>query len=375
MNIRRHGAKVITLVVVGSMPLLGLSAVASAKAAVGSAKWCAAHPVLAKTKPACSTSTGKGTGGDPPTITVQIDPNPLVETYQSYIVATVQVETSASFANDAVTVSSSQLSASCTGGTEFYSIAAGATSGADSGTVILDDDGNATLLMIGADCAPGSDVVEADLDVAPYYTALGTLVAEPPVVTTAGVYGYPTYSGTVTTGEVETGDTTASGNSDVYAVFYVETDPVYAEQEVEISSSELESRCGQGWFLGSFSDLAGTEGSGMGTVEPPAVGTLDDDGNAVFLFEGASCAPTCSPVPTPPTPRSSTSWLRHRPSDPYGSSDCQRHRGGRSGAPLWRVRPVVTHRSRAQGVRPSTHESALLLLIVLISPRLVTHQL
>jgi hypothetical protein len=290
MKIRHHGVKLIALVVVVSMPLLGLSGIASAKAAKGSAKWCAAHPNLAKTTPACSTSTGKGTGGDPPTITVQIDPNPLVETYQSYIVATVQVETSASFANDAVTVSSSQLSASCTGGTEFYSIAAGATSGADSGTVILDDDGNATLLMIGADCAPGSDVVEADLDVAPYYTALGTLVAEPPVVTTAGVYGYPTYSGTVTTGEVETGDTTASGNSDVYAVFYVETDPVYAEQEVEISSSELESRCGQGWFLGSFSDLAGTEGSGMGTVEPPAVGTLDDDGNAVFLFEGASCA-------------------------------------------------------------------------------------
>ena len=277
MKIRHHGVKLIALVVVVSMPLLGLSGIASAKAAKGSAKWCAAHPNLAKTTPACSTSTGKGTGGDPPTITVQIDPNPLVETYQSDIVSVVQVETSASFAGDAVTVSSSQLSASCPGGTTFLSVAAGATSGDDSGTVILDDDGNATLIMVGEDCAPGSDVVEADLDVAPYYTALGTLVAEPPVVTTAGVSGYPTYSGVVTTGEVETGDTAASGNSDVYAVFYVETDPVYAEQPVEISSNELESRCGQGWLLASLSDTPGAEGAGAGTVEPPATGILHID--------------------------------------------------------------------------------------------------
>jgi hypothetical protein len=289
MKIRHHGVKLITAVVVVSLPLLGLSGIASAKAAVGSAKWCATHPKLAKTTPACSTSTGKGTGGATPTITVQIDPNPLIETYESYIVSTVQVETSASFAGDAVTVSSSQLSASCAL-TSFFSLAGGATSGATSGTVILDDDGNATLFMFGSDCAPGSDVVEADLDVAPYYTALGTLVAEPPVVTTAGVTGYPTTSGTVTTGEVETGDTTASGNSDVYAVFYVETDPVYAEQPVEISSNELESRCGQGWLLGAFSNPGGGITEAAGTVGPPAVGYLDDDGNAVFIFAGESCA-------------------------------------------------------------------------------------
>jgi hypothetical protein len=53
----------------------------------------------------------------------------------------------------------------------------------------------------------------------------------------------PTTSGTVSNGEVETGDTTASGDSDVYAVFYVETDPVLAEPQVEINSTELEDRC------------------------------------------------------------------------------------------------------------------------------------
>jgi hypothetical protein len=49
----------------------------------------------------------------------------------------------------------------------------------------------------------------------------------------------------VTGGEVETGDTSFPGDgSYVYGVFYVETDPVYAEQTVEISSPELQDRCG-----------------------------------------------------------------------------------------------------------------------------------
>jgi hypothetical protein len=196
------------------------------------------------------------------------------------------VETSPSFAGDAVTVSSSQLMGSCFGGVDWFAL--NATVGPDGVTVILDDDGNTTLEVFGYDCAPGSDVFEADLAVAPYYTALGTLVASPPAVTTPGVYGFPTTSGTVTTGEVETGDTTVT-DSDVYAVFYVETSPVYAEQYAEISASELESRCGEGWEL--FDLLSGTgQSAPNGTVEPPATGQLDDDGNAVFVFFGQSCA-------------------------------------------------------------------------------------
>jgi hypothetical protein len=159
--------------------------------------------------------------------------------------------------------------------------------------VILDDDGNATIYVFGSNCAPGSDVVEADLEAAPYYTALGTLVASPPVVTPPGVFGYPQTSGTVTTGEVETGDTTASGESDVYAVFYVETDPVYAEQTVELSSPELESRCGEGWTLESFTS---GEGEPTGIVQAPLPAVLDDDGNAAYIFTGLSCAAGTSDV-------------------------------------------------------------------------------
>ena len=293
MKIRHHGVKLMTLVVVVTMPLLGLSGIASAKAAVGSAKWCAAHPKLAKTTPACSTSTGKGTGGDPPTITVQIDPNPLVETGQSYVLGIVQVETSPSFAGDTVDISSSQLQSACLEGAYF----AGIVAGGPTATVTLDDDGNATVYFYGYDCAPGPSVVEADLTVAPYYTALATLDALPPVVTTPGVTGFPTTSGTVSGGEVETGDTSFPGDgSYVYGVFYVETDPVYAEQTVEISSPELQDRCGTYWSFDSFS--AGSAGRGTTFTSPNTTATaiLDDDGNAVFLFEGASCAAGSSVV-------------------------------------------------------------------------------
>jgi hypothetical protein len=293
------------MAVVIALPLFGMSGMASA-AKKGTPKWCANHPVKAASVAACqslSTDSGSGGPGDPPNITVQIDPNPNVEMGPSFLGAVVQVETSPSFAGDAVTISSSQVEASCQGSLAFFNMQDGGTPASDHGSLgtinaILDDDGNATVFMQGFDCAPGSDVVEADLDVAPFYTALGTLVASPPVVTPPGVCGYPTTSGTVTTGEVESGDTTASGNSDVIAIFEVETDPVYAEQAVEIGSPELESRCGDGWAWYGLNPLPGpypVAGTGANT-NPPLALTLDDDGNAFFLFLGASCAAGSSDV-------------------------------------------------------------------------------
>jgi hypothetical protein len=281
--------KAVALAVMVSMPLVAMSGVASA-AKKGTPKWCAKHPALAVSVASCSNaSSGSGTGapGDPPLITVQIDPTPLVETGSSEIIGTVQVETSASFAGDAVDISSSQLGASCAG-FAFLSLQ---NTEAPNVSVILDDDGNVTVAVIGFDCAPGSDVIEADLELAPFYTALGTLVASPPVVTPTGVFAYPQTSGTVTTGEVETGDTTASGDSDVYAVFDVEADPVYAEQTVQISSTQLVARCGGApapvWIS--------NQGSSSG---PTATATIDDDGNATFAFSGTSCAPGPSLVTT-----------------------------------------------------------------------------
>jgi hypothetical protein len=262
MNVRTRIVKMVALSVVVTLPLLGMAGMASA----------------------ASSPSGL------PKITVQIDPRPLVETGASYILATIQVETAAAFANDPVNISSSQLVASCAT-TDFFNLQAAGTTNV---TVYLDADGNATVLVAGEGCAPGSDLIEASLVKAPYITAVKTLVAKPPVTTPHGLFGYPTTSGTVTTGEVETGNSTLSGDSDVYAVFYVETNPVFAEHTVEIASAQLEGRCGGGWI---WSSLTGGPKPGSGTVTgigvnmgKPAKAILDDDGNAVFFFEGVSCA-------------------------------------------------------------------------------------
>jgi hypothetical protein len=279
--------KVVALVAVASLCLGGLSSVASAvkgKNPVGSAKWCKNHP---KTKlPACKSGGGGGTGGSggSPDITVKVSPNgaadPLVETGMSELYAVVEVETSPSFADDIVSIDSSQLAATCGGAILFGSLQNNVLFTADSVQVALDDDGNATVSLYGLDCAPGTSVVEADMTVAPFLSALTTVQALPPNVTPPGVHGSPA-------NEVETGNSPASGDSFVYAVFYVETDPVYAEQQVEIESTQLHNRCirGNTWVSngGSFNGSTATA-------------TLDNDGNAVFAFSGESCAAGSSVV-------------------------------------------------------------------------------
>jgi hypothetical protein len=73
---------------------------------------------------------------------------------------------------------------------------------------------------------------------------------------------------------------------------------VYAEQTVEIDSAQLEGRCIEGWRwepgnadgVGLGAGYSGPQnGVGVNTGTKPST-ILDDDGNAVFVFEGTSCA-------------------------------------------------------------------------------------
>ena len=207
----------------------------------------------------------------------------------SSVDAVVEVHTSPSYAGDPVRISSSQLEASCGGSVTFETLQGGTTdrptTATNAITVVLDDDGNATVVVSGGPCAPGNDVIETDLIKAPYLSATTDLIVAPPGVTASGVTAAPAT-------EIETGDTTSSGNSDVYAVFDVETDPVYAEQTVEITAPELDSRCGLGWRWEPLGGQTIDESSGTEL----ATATLDDDGNAVFVFKGASCAAGASTV-------------------------------------------------------------------------------
>jgi uncharacterized repeat protein (TIGR01451 family) len=210
-------------------------------------------------------------------------------TFGSQVHDVVEIETSPLYAGDPVSISSLQLQIACGGTITFENLQGGTTraphQGTNSITAFLDDDGNVTVIVEGQGCAPGTDLIEADLIDAPYLTATTVLTVLPPQVTTAGVTAYPST-------EVETGDTTASGISDVYTVFYVETDPVYAEQPVYISSPELESRCQGGWRFepGDGDPINQASGTAM------AKGILDNDGNAEFVFKGAACAPGTSTV-------------------------------------------------------------------------------
>lgn len=289
------------------MPIMGMAGIASAKAPknpVGSQKWCQHHKVLAKSVPACAAFTTGGGGGAPdPGLTIA--PNALVETGQSEIHAVVEFFDPTA-ADQQVSIDSSQLQGAC-GGTITFSDLQGVTANAGTVTPVispnqviltLDNDGNANAVVSGTDCAPGTDVFEGSLIKSPFTTELATLTVDAPQVTPAGLTAAPPT-------EVETGDTAASGDSDVYAVFYVEGDSVWAEEEAEISDIQLESSCLGGWIWepGNTTLLGGATSGNIsgdplntGTTPPKTTSgdepftTIDDDGNTVFTFMGISCA-------------------------------------------------------------------------------------
>jgi len=302
MKIRHsHLARLVTLTVVAAMPLVGLAGVASAANAVGSAKWCANHPKLAKVTAACSAKTGGGgatggTGGAPPNLVVSVSPDPVQEVGTSEADFIVQVEALAIFANQTVTLSSQQLALACTtvtwkssaGGKNAISAMIGTGIG-PTNPVTLDNDGNATVEVQGENCAPGQDLVEADLTKAPYTTVTTQLTLSPPGTTTEPlITAYPNP-------ETETGDGgPGDAASQVYVNFLIEEAPVYAEGVVDVESPQLTARCGLGTPL--WSSTPGDLNLGGTLLTDGVNAELDNDGNADVTFEGLSCAPGTSLV-------------------------------------------------------------------------------
>jgi len=221
-------------------------------------------------------SGGNATAGPAPTV-------------GSAIHVVLQIHTKASLAKDSIFIESPQLSFECSSVT-FETLQGGSTSAPRTSPnniiVVLDSDGNTAVTVDAVNCAPGTAVIEADLTVAPFYTATTTLVIKPPGVLKNGLTAAPTK-------EVETGNTSASGESEVYAVFDVSAPAVYAGQEVEISSPELEDRCGLGW---RWEPNGGVAVNGVPPANGNAISVLDNDGNASFVFKGASCAQGVSTV-------------------------------------------------------------------------------
>jgi hypothetical protein len=297
-NVSRSFVRILALTVTVVLPLTP----------VGSSKWCANHPKLARTTDAaaCAASAGGGggatgsPGGTTPNLAVSVSPDPVQEVGTSEADFVVQVEAQAGFANQFVTISSQQLALDCTSVTwmssaGFPKTAISAKIGwgnEPSAPVELDNDGNATVEVQAENCAPGTDLVEADLAAAPFTTVTTQLILTPPTPSFT-VAGGPTITAAPNP-EVETGDGgPGDAPSQVYVSFLIEENPVYAEGTVDVTSEQLTARCGLGtplWTSTGGSPIT----SGGATIGTSAI--LDDDGNAVVTFEGLSCAPGLSTV-------------------------------------------------------------------------------
>jgi hypothetical protein len=222
-------------------------------------------------------------------IIVRVSSNPIVETSSSDVFAIIQIEANPGFANHSVTIASTQLSSHCShnpGNEVFYGHTAGAALSPNSITVPLDNNGNVTVFVFARDCHPGSDLVEASLNTPPFATAVTRLILKPPQVTPPGVHAFPNP-------EVETSDGGPGQGpaSQVYFLFNVEADPVFAEQNVTIISNELTSRCGLGSQWVGVSGLAGHFALFPGGSTGDNFSSIaDNDGNTAFVFIGSSCA-------------------------------------------------------------------------------------
>ena len=230
-----------------------------------------ATPVAANAAPAALAGQHK------PTCAVSASPYKFIEAglspQPSMVAFIITVECAPTFSEQTVEIHTPQLSNACQGLLRWYNATTTAASGnGDTFDVTLDDDGNATAVVLGGpSCAASRDLIEADLTVAPYTTATTQVRIAPPVSTRPGVRAFPA-------SEVEDATT-----SSVATIFYVEFPSVYAEQEVQISDAELFDRCAGHitWILPN-----GTFKYGKSVTT-----TLDDNGNAfVVALAGPSCA-------------------------------------------------------------------------------------
>jgi hypothetical protein len=233
-------------------------------------------------KTAATTSSSSTT--TPPCI-VKAKPGSEVEAglgvdQHSSIAFVIEVECQPVYSEDYVQLFSAQLNNACHDTLTWYSPTADAGSYewgyGETFDVFLDDDGNATAVVWGGpSCAASYDLLTADLESPPFYTARTHLTIKPPQDTAPGIYSYPN-------SEVED-----SISSSVAVVFYVEFPSVYSEQTVEIADPQLYDRCSGGiqWF-----------GSEPNSAWPLSTGksvdvTLDNNGNAfVVALAGPSCA-------------------------------------------------------------------------------------
>jgi hypothetical protein len=165
-------ARSVVLVAAVTLSAVGLSVSASAENHRGSPTWCRHHPK--STHPGCRRVGG--TGG-PPVAGITVSPNPIVETGDSDVYAVISVSTDPVYAEQTVEVVSG-LSARCRQGVTWTTNQG--SFGGSSASASVDDDGNATFVVLGGSCAAGSVPVVADVEAGTTPTYTTTLVIDPP---------------------------------------------------------------------------------------------------------------------------------------------------------------------------------------------------
>ncbi len=205
----------------------------------------------------------------------------------STVADVVEVSCEPVYARAHLRISATELYERCDGHLAWYlpypSSAATDGSGA---SVQLDNDGNATVALVGGpSCAAGESLVSGHMEAAPYLTATTAFQVLPPQKGAAGLHVAPEI-------EVE-GET----YGDIATIVEVSFASEFAGERVAVNASQLFARCRRAprlvWV--TIGEEPGHESpAGEPVVLPEAEETtlrLDDDGNAfALLLGGGSCA-------------------------------------------------------------------------------------
>ncbi len=234
-----------------------------------------------------------GSTGSPETCVVHAMPNAFMDQGEfgtsSSVADIIEVECEEVYAEKYVRISANELYSRCDRHLYWRTPAEANVSEAQvpngeyatgpSFSVELDNDGNATAIVLGGpSCAAGESLIAAHLESAPYTTVTTGFTVLPPRPTTPGVFATPASK---VEGEVA---------SDVATIVQVEFPPVFAEEPVNVNASQLYSRCKRyphtEWVVMGSEGPQEAENNGEETSIQ-----LDNDGNAfVVLIGNSSCA-------------------------------------------------------------------------------------
>ena len=231
-----------------------------------------------------------GPGGTPETCVVHALPSSFMDQGEfenaSSVADIIEVECEEVFAEKYVRISANELYSRCDkqlywrvpfhpgddspGNTHF--------STGPSFSVELDNDGNATAIVLGGpSCAAGESLISAHLEVPPFTTVTTGFTVLPPRPTEPGVFATPA---TKVEGEIA---------SDVATIVQVEFPPVFAEEPVNVNFAQLYARCHEWPHTEVITFYEGYPYAENATEEETLY--LDNDGNAFAVLVGnASCA-------------------------------------------------------------------------------------